>query len=79
MTVYKIETLKELVNDYRGTGQEIVTAWEYTNAMNNETMFAAFTPSCYCDIHESPAVLNPILIYRSGKWLGKYKFMEWVV
>jgi len=79
MTVYKIETLKELVDEVRGTGQEIVSAWKYTNAYNNQVMFAAFTPACYCDIHESPAVLNPVLIYKSGKWLGEYKFMEKVV
>jgi len=79
MTVDTIQHLKALVDEEQNTPHEIVTAWEYTNAYNKQVMFAAFTPACYCDIHESPAVLNPILIYRSGKWLGKYKFMEWVV
>lgn len=79
MTIDTIDRLKELVDDVRGTGQEIISAWEYTNTNNNQIMFAAFTASCYCDIFESPAVSKPILIYRSGRFIGKYLFMNKVV
>lgn len=79
MTVDTIDRLKALVDEVRGTGLEIVSAWEYTNTMNNKIMFAAFTRSCYCDIFESPAVSKPILIYRSNKFIGKYLFMNKVV
>jgi len=76
MTVYTIETLKELVEECRGRSDEIVSAWKYVNAYNEKTMFAAFTASCYCDIFESPAVLRPKLIYRSGKFIGEYMFLN---
>ena len=76
MTVDTIERLKALVDEGHGTGLWIVSAWEYTNAFNNEVMFAAFTPVCLCDIFESPAVLRPKLIYRSGRFIGKYKYLN---
>jgi len=79
MTVDGIERLKALVDEVAGTPGRIVSAWEYTNAMNHRIMFAAFTESCKCDIFESPAVENPILIYRSDKFIGKYRFMNGVI
>ncbi len=76
MIVDTIEVLKALVDESRGTAGEIVSAWEYTNRINNRIMFAAFTTSCHCDIFESPAVKKPILIFRSGRFIGKYLFMN---
>lgn len=79
MTVETIQRLKALVDEVAGTSGQIVSAWVYINRMNNKTMFAAFTASQFCDIFESPAVLRPRLIYRSGKFIGEYKFMNKVV
>jgi len=79
MTVDTIERLKELILESAGTCNEIMTAYEYTNAMNNQVMFAAFPTSYYCDIYESSAVLNPICIYKRGFWIGKYLFMNKVL
>ena len=76
MTVDTIERLKALVDEVRGTSQEIVSAWEYTNAYNHKIMYAAFTLSCLCDIFESPAVFNPKLIYRSGKFMKWYEYLN---
>lgn len=76
MTIDTIERLKALVDEVRGTGQAIVSAWEYTNTNNNQIMFAAFTVSCFCDIYQSPCVKKPRLIYESGKYIGKYLFMN---
>jgi len=67
MTIHEIATVVELVNE-----TEIDTVWEYQNAMNHKTMFAAFICSEHCDIHISPAVLNPKLIYRNGKFIDDY-------
>lgn len=76
MTVDTIIRLKDLIDEVQGTPNEIVSAWKYVNAYNHQTMFAAFTPACNCDIFESPAVLRPKLIYRSGYFIGEYKFMN---
>jgi len=76
MTVDTIERLKALVDEVAGTPTWIVSAWEYTNAYNNGVMFAAFTPVCLCDIFDSPAVLRPKLIYRSGRFIGKYEYLN---
>jgi len=76
MTVDTIERLKALVDEVRDTPVLIVSAWEYTNRMNNKIMFAAFTVWCHCDILESPAVRRPKLIYRSGKFRGKYEYLN---
>ena len=76
MTVDTIERLKELVDEVAGTPGCIVSAWEYTNAYNNRVMFAAFTMACNCDIFESPAVLRPKLIYRSGRFIGEYDYLN---
>ena len=79
MTVDTIERLKALVDECSGTNNVVVSAWEYTNAMSGKVMFAAFTQSCHCDIFQSPAVLKPILIFRSGHFIGKYLFMNKVI
>jgi len=79
MTVETIETLKELIAECAGTGIEVVSVYEYRNAMNGQLMFAAFTRACYNDIYNSPAVLNPICIYKRGFWIGKYLFMNKVI
>lgn len=76
MTVDTIIRVKALLDEVQGQGRRIVSVWKYVNRMNNKTMFAVFTESCYCDIFESPAVLRPRLIYRSGKFIGEYKFMN---
>lgn len=76
MTVDTIERLKDLVDEVAGTSSQVVSAWEYTNAYNNQVMFAAFTPACVCDIFESPAVLNPKLIFRSGRFIGDYEYLN---
>ena len=79
MTVDTIQRLKDLIDEVAGSRSPVVSAWVYVNRMNNKTMFAAFTTACCCDIFESPAVLRPRLIYRSGKFIGEYKFMNKVV
>ena len=76
MTVDTIQRLKDLIDEVAGTPGYIVSAWVYVNRNNNHTMFAAFTTACYCDIFESPAVLRPRLIFRSGHFIGEYKFMN---
>lgn len=77
MTVDTIERLKELVDEVAGTSTAIVSAWEYTNAYNTKVMYAAFTKACYCDIFESPAVLHPKLIYRSGRFIKDYDYLNY--
>lgn len=79
MTVETILRLKALIDEAKDSSSPIVSAWVYINRMNNKTMFAAFGASQFCDIFESPAVLRPRLIYRSGKFIGEYKFMNKVV
>ena len=76
MTVDTLKRLKDLVDEVQGTRQEIVSAWEYTNIMSEKVMFAAFTASCYCDIFESPAVTRPKLIYRSGRFIRDYAYLN---
>ena len=79
MTVDTIIRVKDLIDECALTHTPVVSAWKYINAMNNKTMFAVFTTACVCDVFESPAVLRPKLIYRSGTYLGEYKFMNKVV
>jgi len=79
MIVDTIIQLKDLIDEIQGDGGHVVSAWKYVNAMNCKTMFAVFTEACYCDIFEIPTVLRPRLIYRSGKFIGEYKFMNKVI
>lgn len=76
MTLDTIQRVKELVDEVKATPGHVVSVWRYTNKMSGKVMFAVFTTACYCDVFESPAVLNPTLIYRSGKFIGEYKFMN---
>ena len=76
MTVDTITRVKDLLDEIHAAGGRVVSIWKYVNTMNNKTMFAVFTEACYCDIFESPAVLRPKLIYRSGHFIGEYKFMN---
>lgn len=79
MTVDTIIRLKDLIDEAAATDSPVVSAWVYINSMNNKTMFAAFLASQHCDIFESPAVVRPRLIFRSGHFIGEYKFMNRVV
>ncbi len=76
MTLDTIERVKALVDEVKGTSGHVVSVWKYMNTMSEKYMFAVFTTACYCDVFESPAVLNPVLIFRSGKFIGEYKFMN---
>ncbi len=79
MTVDTIIRVKDLIHELKSHGNHVVSVWKYVNKMNNKTMFAVFTVACTCDIFESPAVLRPRLIYRSGHFIGEYKFMNKVL
>jgi len=76
MTIYKIEHVVEMVEESKGTSNPVQFVWEYTNANNNKPMFAVFTFTCYCDIYESPAVLNPVCIYENGRFAYKYAYLN---
>jgi len=76
MTIDTIIRVKDVIDEIDAGGGYVVSVWKYVNAMNDKVMFALFTNSCYCDIFESPAVLRPKLIYRSGVFIGEYKFMN---
>jgi len=76
MTVETIILVKDLIDELQGKGRPVVSVWKYVNILNDKTMFAVFTEDRHCDIFESPSVLRPRLIYRSGKFIGEYKFMN---
>lgn len=77
MTVDTIERLKDLVDEVQGTSNQIVSAWEYVNVYSDNVCFCAFTVSCVCDVFDSPAVKQPILIYRRGRWLKQYDYLNY--
>lgn len=76
MTVYQITDVIEMVEEHKGTSLEIVKVYEYTNAYNQEVMYACFTAACYDDVHESPAVDKPILIFENGEWYREYTYLN---
>jgi len=76
MTVNSIEVVQKLIEEMQELGEEIGSAWEYTNSMNNKIMFAVFPSSQVCDIYQSPYVRNPELIYKKGKFAGKYEYLN---
>ena len=76
MTVDTIILVKDLIDEIEAQGGYVVSVWKYVNSFNDKTMFALFTEERYCDIFVSPAVLRPRLIYRSGHFIGEYKFMN---
>lgn len=76
MTVNTIIRVKDLIDEIEAEGGHIVSVWKYIHAMSDITLFAVFTEACNCDIFESPYVLRPKLIYRSGHFIGEYKFMN---
>lgn len=73
MTVTSIETVKELIDEMTSDGTGVDSAWEYTNSMNNKTMFAVFAGNQFCDIHCSELVKDPIQIWEDGKFISKYE------
>ena len=72
MTVKSIEVVRELIEEMEGSGEHVGSAWEFTNTMNNQKMFAVFPASQICDIFESPCVRDPKRIWADGKFLGEY-------
>lgn len=76
MTISSIEATQNLIEEMQADGIAIGSAWEYTNAMNKKRMFAIFTASQFCDIHQSPAVQDPELIWTEGKFIGKYEHLN---
>lgn len=40
--------------------------WSYTG-MNGERLFACFYCGQYCDIYNSPYVINPVLLFAEGE------------
>ena len=76
MTIEKLEYVVEMVNECKDSHNPVDTVWEYTNAGNKKQMYAIFTTVCYCDIFESPYVLNPKLIYRMGEFINDYSYLN---
>jgi len=76
MTVNSIETVVDLIEEMQGYGQEVGSAWEYTNTMNNQRMFAVFPASQHCDIYESPCVKDPKRIWANGEFIGGYEHLN---
>jgi len=72
MTVQSIETVKSLIDEMQANGEEVGSAWEYVNGMNNKKMFTVFTANQFCDMHCSPSVKQPKQIWGGGKFLGEY-------
>lgn len=69
MTVNDIETARDLVDEMEASGQQVGSVWRYTNKMNGKTTYAVFAASQWCDIDESPNVVNPTRIWAHGEWL----------
>lgn len=84
MTIYKIENVIGVMKEMHARHQQIGSIWEYTNTYNNKKMFALFPENQYCDIYDSPAVKNPVLIYNShvkignstGAFIGDYAYLN---
>ena len=76
MTVNSIETVQELIEEMQASGTAVGSAWRYTNKFGRYEMFAVFTASQFCDIHQSPNVLNPELIWTKGKFIGEYEHLN---
>lgn len=76
MTVNKIETVQELIEEMQADGTGVNSAWEFTNTMNGKVMFAVFPSSQFCDIHCSPNVKDPEIIWEFGKYVGKYTHLN---
>lgn len=76
MTVNKIETVKELI-DEMNYGRDCGSAWEYINTMNNQKMFAVFPASQTCDIFDSPYVKEPKQIWsQETGFMGDYEYLN---
>ena len=76
MTVYTIETVFDVIVEMQEHHINIGSVWEYTNAGNNKKMFAIFTVSQCCDIHDNPYVNNPKLIWTEGKFINDYSYLN---
>lgn len=76
MTVNSIETVQDLIQEFQADGTLMGSAWEYTNGMNGKRMFAVFTARQFCDIHCSPHVKKPEIVWEFGKYAGKYAHLN---
>lgn len=76
MTVHTIETVQGVIDEMQGHHIEIGSVYQYVNAGNKKTMFAVFTAAQCCDIYDSPYVLEPVLIWQNGKFIGNYEYLN---
>ena len=76
MTVDSIETVQDLIEEMQAEGTAVGSAWEFTNTVNDKIMFAVFPASQFCDIHQSPNVRHPELIWKKGKFIGEYEHLN---
>lgn len=76
MTINEIRHVVEMIEECKGTSNPVDTVWEYTNVYNHEIMYAVFTKACYNDIHSSPAVDTPTCIFRDGKFIGGFTYLN---
>lgn len=76
MTVSSIEVAKDLVDEMLHSRLMVGSVWVYTHETTGITLYSVFTADQLCDIHEAPYVNNPVRIWRLGKWLGNYEYLN---
>ena len=67
MTVSTLEMAKELVDEIGA--DKVHSVYQYINANNDKKMYAVFIASDFVDIHNSPYVKDPVLLFLDGKWI----------
>ena len=66
MTVHSLKAARDIVSEMGP--KKIEQVYVYLGA-SGEELYAVFTKEDYIDIHDSPYVRDPELIFLDGKWL----------
>ena len=74
MTIEKFEYVVGCIIECRSQPPMVSRVYEYTHAISHKTLYALFIEGLPDDIYESPMVENPILIFHSGRFQGKYEY-----
>lgn len=76
MTFQHIDNVEHYIKNCSGTPNPVITVWLYEPPNYITFVYIAYRSLSICDIFDRQSMIKPRMIYRSGTWLGKYKFLN---
>ena len=76
MTFERLDLVLDLVDECKGYSFTVGLIYQYFNALSHKILYACFAKDQPNDIHESPYVKNPILVYDGKRFVGKHSIFN---